>query len=176
VNKKILGFALASVFLAVLATPLVSTVMAKEKVHAELISTGQDPLIPGKVWDTNGGIQQQRGNTRTFYHILTIGDDSYPLVSVNTINARIDSSGYFVGHYDAIWYIPTEGSDSGFKGMCLGKLYDFDTSGATFPPFSRAEIKCTMQGFGDFEGQTLKFSFDGDFFAYIGTWTGYCIK
>lgn len=175
-KKKILEIAVVLMVVAMLATPFVGTVMAKEKVYAELITTGQSPVTPGEVWVTKSGIQQERGTTRTFYHILTIGEDSYPLVSVNTINARFDlETGYFVGHYDAVWYISTEGSDSGFKGMSLGKLYDFDTSGA-FPPFSRAVIQCTMQGFGDFEGQTLKFSVDGDFFEYIGTWTGYCIK
>ena len=174
-NRKLLLIVLA-LAVALLAIPMLGTVMAKEKVHAELITTGQSPIIPGEVWVAKSGIQQERGNSRTFYHILTIGEDSYPVVSVNTINARfVLETGYFVGHYDAVWYIPTEGSGSGFKGISLGKLYDFDISGA-FPPFSRAVIQCTMQGFGDFEGQTLKFSVDGDFFAYIGTWTGYCIK
>ena len=107
-NKRIL---LTVIVLAgvLLATSFVGTVMAKEKVDAELITTGQDPLILGKTWDTNGGIQQQRGNTNTFYHILNIGEDFYPVVSVNTVNARFDlETGYFVGHYDAVWHIPTK--------------------------------------------------------------------
>ncbi len=105
-NRKItvIVFALA---VAMLATPLVGTVMAKEKVYAELQNAGADPLIPGRIWTTNGGIQQQKGASRTFYHILTIGDESYSLVSVNTINATMNlETGYF-GVYDGVWYVPT---------------------------------------------------------------------
>lgn len=80
----------------------------------------------------------------------------------------------YFGVYDGVWYVPTEGSDSGFRGIAVGRICDFDTTGG-FPPFSRIIVKCAMQGFGDFEGQTLKFSVDSDLFA-CKTWTGYCIK
>ena len=97
------------------------------------------------------------------------------MVVVCTSSVTLNTeTGYFVGHYDSIWYVEEEGANSGFKGIMMGRIYDFDTTGA-FPPFSRVMIHCTLQGFGDFEGQTLKLSVDGNFFAYF-IWTGYCIR
>jgi hypothetical protein len=159
---------------AMLATPLISIVIAKETVDAELHLTGQK-IVLGNVWTTNGSIQQQKGNTPTYYGNLIIGeDDPYPMVIVCTSSVTLNTeTGYFVGYYDTVCYVAEEGSDSGFKGMIIGKMYDFDPLG--FPPLSRAIIHCTLQGFGDFEGQTLKLSVDGDLFAYF-TWIGYCIR
>ena len=158
---------------AMLATPLISTVMAKEKVDAELHLTGQN-IVLGNVWTTNGGIQQQKGNTPNYYGNLIIGEDQYPLVIVCTSSVTLNTeTGYFVGFYDSVCYVSYEGSDSGFKGMIIGKMYDFNPLAT--PPLTRAIIHCAMQGFGDFEGQTLKLSLDGNLFAYF-TWAGYCIK
>ena len=174
-KKKIFGIFVVMLALVMLTTLFVGTVMAKEKVYAELLNTGADALVPGKTWVTNGGIEQQKYNTRTFYGILTIGDDSYPVVCPCTISATLNrDTGYFVGIYFGVYYIPEEGSESGFKGITIARMYDFDPYGGTFPPFSRVVIHCTLQGFGSFEGQTLKLSTDGNFFAYF-TWTGYCI-
>ena len=159
---------------AMLSTPLIGTAMAKEMVDAELHVTGQD-IVLGNIWTTNGGIQQQKDNTPTYFGNLIIGEAPYPLVIVCTSSVTLNTeTGYFVGYYDSVCYVTEEGSDSGFKGIIIGKIYDFDTSGA-FPPFTRAIIHCTLQGFGDFEGQTLKLSVDGNFFEYF-IWTGYCIK
>jgi hypothetical protein len=158
---------------AMLATPSICIVMAKEKVDAELHLTGQD-IVLGNVWTTNGGIQQQKGNTPTYFGNLIIGGVPYPLVIVCTSSVTLNTeTGYFVGYYDSVCYVSQEGSDSGFKGIITGKMYDFNPFGS--PPFTRATIHCTLQGFGDFEGQTMKLSVDGDLFAYF-TWTGYCIR
>jgi hypothetical protein len=173
-KKNTIVVFVALIAAAMLATPLVGIVMAKEKVHAEFHVTGQD-IVLGSVWTTNGGVQQQKGNTPTYYGNLVIGEDSYLLVVACTSSVTLNTeTGYFVGYYDSVCYVSQQGSESGFKGVIIGKMYDFDTSGA-FPPLTRAIIHCTLQGFGDFEGQTLKLSVDGDFFAYF-TWTGYCIK
>ncbi|MCW4053324.1 MAG: hypothetical protein NWE84_00180 [Candidatus Bathyarchaeota archaeon] len=175
-NKKVLVIAVALLFAVTMVTPMVSTVLAKEKVDAVLINTSAGPFVPGRTWTTNGGIQQQKYNTRTYYAILTIGTDSYPVVMPSTISATLNTeTGYFVGIYYGVYYIPEEGSESGFTGITIARMYNFDPSGSTFPPFTRVVIHCTLQGFGDFEGQTLKLSTDGDFFAYF-TWTGYCVK
>jgi hypothetical protein len=173
-KKKIIVVFVALMAVAMLATPLVGTVMAKEKVNAKFLVTGQD-LVFGDIWTTNGGIQQQKGNTPTYYGNLIIGDASYPSVIVCTSSATLNTeTGYFVGYYDSVCYVTEEGSDSGFKGIMIGKMYDLGTTGGPLP-FSRIIIHGTLQGFGDFEGQTLKLSVDGDFLAYF-TWTGYCIK
>ena len=72
------------------------------------------------------------------------------MVVVCTSSVTLNTeTGYFVGHYDSIWYVEEEGANSGFKGIMMGRIYDFDTTGA-FPPFSRVMIHCTLQGFGDF--------------------------
>ncbi|MBA4464326.1 MAG: hypothetical protein H2B01_09160 [Nitrosopumilaceae archaeon] len=173
-KKNMIVLFVALMAAAMLATPLVGMVMAKEKVEAELLVTGQD-IDLGNIWTTNGGIQQQKGNTPTYYCNLILGEDTYPLVVACTSSATLNTeTGYFVAFYDSVWYVGEEGADSGFKGMMIGRIYDFDTTGV-FPPFSRIVIHCTLQGFGDFEGQTLKLSVDGNFFAYF-TWTGYCIR
>jgi hypothetical protein len=172
-KKKIMVTLVALMAAAILATPLVGMAMAKEKVDAELLVTGSN-IVLGNVWTTNGGIQQQKGNTPTYFGNLIIGEAPYPLVIVCTSSVTLNTeTGYFVGYYDSVCYVSQEGSDSGFKGIIIGKMYDFNPIG--FPPFTRAIIHCTLQGFGDFEGQTLKLSVDGDLFAYF-TWTGYCIK
>jgi hypothetical protein len=172
-KKNMIVVFIALMAAAMLATPLFGIVMAKEKVDAELHVTGQD-IVLGNVWTTNGGIQQQKGNTPTYFGNLIIGEAPYPLVIVCTSSVTLNTeTGYFVGYYDSVCYVSQEGSDSGFKGIIIGKMYDFNPIG--FPPFTRAIIHCTLQGFGDFEGQTLKLSVDGDLFAYF-TWTGYCIK
>jgi hypothetical protein len=159
-----------------LVIPIVGLGLAKEKEDAILLNTDAGPFIPGRTWVTNGGIEQQKYNTRTFYGILTIGVNSYPVVCPCNISATLNlETGYFVGIYDGVYYIPEEGSESGFKGITIARMYDFDPYEGSFPPFSKVIIHCTLQGFGIFEGQTLKLSTKGDFFAYF-TWTGYCIK
>lgn len=172
-NKKIFSAFVSSLVVVMVVSLLIGTAIAKQKVTAELQLTGQN-IVLGNIWTTNGGIQQQKDNTPTYYGNLIIGEDSYPVVIVCTSSVTLNTeTGYFVGHYDSVCYVSQEGSNSGFKGTINGKMYDFDPLG--FPPLTRAIIHCTLQGFGDFEGQTLKLSVDGDLIAYF-TWTGYCIK
>jgi hypothetical protein len=120
---------------------------------------------------TSGGILQVRGEQEVIYNILSIGSETHNIYSSNVLDGTLNfKTGLIIHHYDAVWYIPDENSDSGFSGNVEAKIYDYDFVSGTF---SRMTIHSVTQGFGDFEGQTLMLSYEG---PAGGAWTGYCLK
>ena len=100
-NKKLLGFTLAFIFIAMLATPLVGAVMAgkgQTKQYYEFYLEGG--YVPGpdtKMWTTNGGITQIRDLVFIATYIeVTVGGDIYypdPLGYVGTMDATLNTDG-----------------------------------------------------------------------------------
>jgi len=172
-NRKFLVMAVAFMAVAMLAVPVMAEPTKGQKVPASIIVVGSEPEVPGESWVTNGGILQARNGEHIIYNILTIGNQQYDVYSSNVQDMTLNfKTGMGVIHYDAVWYIPEEGSDSGFKGNVEAKISDFDYLSGTF---NRLTVHCVTQGFGDFEGQTVMLSYDGP--PGVGVvWTGYCLK
>ncbi len=108
------------------------------------------------------------------YYIITelnIGEETYQGVSCNVFNGQLNFKTHNMNiQYDATWYIGALGDlSSGFKGNVEAKLFNY-VGGS----YDRLTVHLTMQGFGDFEGQTLILSFDSDVNT-DGYWRGYCV-
>lgn len=133
-------------------------------------------LVPGTETTTAGGIQQIRGELNVFQNVLDIDGNLYDVYSSNIADSSWNTkTGVKIVHYDAVWYIPTDGSDNGFSGNVEAKFYDWAIDPITGrPTFSIESVHCVMQGFGDFAGQTLMLSYEGP--SAKDPWTGYCLK
>ena len=167
VKRKLLVAVLLTA--VILATPFIGTVMAEptkgQKVPATAMAIPWDSEDP-EYWLTNGGIGQARGGEETYLLILNIGGTPLPselvtLVFDEMINFKTDK---FVRHYTTL----DSGLDNGFAGNIQLKIYNY-YSGIDV----HYDIHCVLQGFGDFEGQTLMLSYEG---AMPLVWTGYCLK
>lgn len=108
------------------------------------------------------------------YYIITelnIGAETYQGVSCNVFNGQLNFNTHNMNiQYDATWYIGALGDlSSGFKGNVEAKLFNY-VGGS----YDRLTVHLTMQGFGDFEGQTLILSMDSAV-ETDGYWRGYCV-
>jgi hypothetical protein len=170
-SNKVLVIAVALLAVAILGTPVIADPTMGQKVPAQMITIGGEPKVPGEYRLTNGGILQVRGEKQVIYNILFIGSEDYNVYSSNIWDAVYNfKTGMIIHHYNAVWYIPDEESDSGFFGNVEVKIYGFDLVSGTY---SRMTVHSVTQGFGDFEGQTLMLSYDG---PGAGAWIGYCLK
>jgi hypothetical protein len=170
-KNKVFVAAIALLVVAILVTPAMANPTAGQKVPAQMFTLGGGPMVPGEYRMTNGGILQVRGEQQIIYNILFIGSEDYDVYSSNVWDGVYNFKiGLLIHNYDAVWYIPGEGSDSGFSGNVEAKIYGFDPISGTY---SRITVHSVTQGFGDFEGQTLMLSYDG---PPGGVWTGYCLK
>jgi hypothetical protein len=170
-NNKVFLVAVALLALAILGTPVIAEPTMGQKVPAQMITIGGGPNIPGEYRMTNGGILQVRGEQQVIYNTLYIGSEDYNVYSSNVWDGVFNFKiGMIIHNYNTVWYIPGEGSDSGFSGNVEAKIYGLDLVSGTY---SRMTVHSVTQGFGDFEGQTLMLSYDG---PPGGAWTGYCLK
>jgi len=164
-NRKFLFMALAFMAAAVLATPVLAEPTAGQKVPATAMAIPWDSEVP-EYWRTNGDIGQARGGEETYRLILNIGGNPITpelvtLVFDEMINFKTDM---FVRHYTTL----DLGADNGFAGNIQLKIYNY-YAGVDV----HYDIHCVLQGFGDFEGQTLMLSYEGPMPL---VWTGYCLK
>ena len=164
-NRKFLFMALAFMAAAVLATPVLAEPTAGQKVPATAMAIPSDSEVP-EYWQTNGDIGQARGGEETYLLILNIGGNPITpelvtLVFDEMINFKTDM---FVRHYTTL----DLGADNGFAGNIQLKIYNY-YAGVDV----HYDIHCVLQGFGDFEGQTLMLSYEGPMPL---VWTGYCLK
>jgi hypothetical protein len=170
-NKKVLMMLIALLAVAMFGAPVMADPTNGQKVPAQMITIGAGPVVPGEYRMTSGGILQVRGEQEVIYNILSIGSETHNIYSSNVLDGTLNfKTGLIIHHYDAVWYIPDENSDSGFSGNVEAKIYDYDFVSGTF---SWMTIHSVTQGFGDFEGQTLMLSYEG---PAGGAWTGYCLK
>ena len=165
-NKKVLVVTMALFAVAMFVAPVMAEPTNGQKVPATLIpgpAVGGAP--PERMWITNGGIYQVRGEQVDYFPItLTIGSAvysngySYNFVnSVFNLNTKVvNVRGLAVWTFDAI---------GGFEGNLEMKLSAIDGS---------YSIHGVLRGFGNFEGQTLMLSYDGPPVGAV--WTGYCLK
>ena len=136
--------------------------------------------VPG-----NPDVEQVRGGSLYFIlNHLVIGEKDYTLgvacFFYSGLQAR-QQNGMVIHHFDATLYIGLLGEmDNGFKGWVQMKVYGWDMVAKTI---EYATWYCTLVGFGDFEGQTLRLSFEAnDFAEFMASggvtkpWTGYCNK
>ena len=159
--------------LLALVMPAFATPANDQWVPAKMLNTGS--RIGGgapNYWITDGGILQIRDGIALFEgDTLVIGSQGYNVYSYNLEDGTWSSKTRVLNyHYEAVWSIPAQGSESGFSGNINAKYYNFN-------PFTNKytslEYQCTLQGFGDFTGQTLKLSREG---PPGSDWTGYCLK
>lgn len=165
-NRKFLVvMVVALMTAAVLVTPVMAEPTKGQKVPATATAIplgSEDP----EYWRTNGDIGQARGGEQTLRMILNIGGAPKPPVLVTVvfdemINFKTDM---FVRRYTTL----DSGLDSGFAGNIQFKIYNY-YAGVDV----HYDIHCVLQGFGDFEGQTLMLSYEG---SMPLVWTGYCLK
>jgi hypothetical protein len=164
---------LAFFVLLALVSPAFAESTKGQWVPAKMLKTGS--RIGGEaptVRVTDGGIVQIRDGIRILEgDTLVIGSQEYNIYSYNVEGGAWNSkTGVLNYHYDAVWSIPAQGSDSGFSGNIKVKYYNFN-------PFTNKysfhEYQCLLQGFGDFVDQTLMLSSEG---PPGSNWTGYCLK
>ena len=151
-------------------------------------------ILPSGVGDykvTPSGEIQLRGYTNQIFGVIAVdGAPTYDVYSANTFDANWNptTETYFL-HYDATWYVDTYSAaweakpawytsqpTSGFSGNIEVKYLDAElsisnTGVVTLASFSMKEVHCTLQGFGDLAGQTLKLDFKGTAMKG-GAWTG----
>lgn len=122
--------------------------------------------IPGEYMMTEGGILQVRGSQATYEITLNIYAES-PLVgtSTNVLDGRVNTkTGEAVFHYDVIWTF----EDGSFEGVMQSRLESYPQ------PYEYYEIHCVLKGEGEFEGQTLKLTYEGTTMNPV--WTGFIIR
>ncbi len=173
--KRNLGFGaiLALSFVVLVSVTCVAPAIAEStkglKVPATL--TPGPPVVdpplppPDKVWSTNGGIIQIRGEQTDYDPItLTIGGDVYTDgYSSNFGNVVINlKTGWLISRGYAEWTFEGIGGFAGNLEMKLSIITGWYS------------IHGVLHGFGDFEGQTLMLSYAGPPFPAL--WTGYCLK
>ena len=115
VNKKVLGLVLAFVFLAVLATPMVSATPGDEKSNEkfeyfELLCSGAGSGVFDREWSTSNPHLEEVEDVDKTYHTrgggwvtgetveLTVGSDTY---TMTTTPVSVDWT--TTTHVDAIW-------------------------------------------------------------------------
>lgn len=134
---------------------------------------------------------QLRGYTNQIFGVIAVDDTpTYDVYSANTVDANWNpTTETYLIHYDATWYVDaysaawvanptwyTSQPTSGFAGNIKVKYLDAElsissTGVVTLASFSLKEVHCTLQGFGDLAGQTLKLDFKGTAMKG-GAWTG----
>ena len=155
-----LAFALLMFFSAV-------PVMAKTEKVSATISFNPIDYVYGKDWETKGGVFQERGSALTFEILdLDIGGIHHTGISSNVLDVNLNwKTGIWVGHFDVL--LTLDGStNNGFVGNWEMKQNLNDNTYA---------VHCVLQGFGDYDRQTLFFTYDGPQ-GFPTTWTGYCLK
>lgn len=163
-NRKFLVMAVAFMAVAVLATPVMAepTKGLKVPATAAFIPLGsEDP----EYWRTNGDIGQARGGQETYLLILNIGGTINTEVVTAVFDEMINfKTDMFVRRYTSL----DLGLDDGFAGNIKMKIHNY---------YAGVDVHytghCVLQGFGDFDGQTLMLSYEGPL-PYL--WTGYCLK
>jgi len=164
-NRKFLVvIAVTLMAVAILATPVMAEPTKGQKVPAALTGIPVSEEDP-EYWRTNGDIGQARGGEQTYMYFLNIDgavtSGFFTVVFDEMINFKTDM---FVRRYTTI----DSGADDGFAGNIQLKIRNY-YSGVDV----HYDIHCVLQGFGDFEGQTLMLSYEGPMPL---TWTGYCLK
>ena len=163
-SRKIFVTAIVFLVVALLATPVMAEPTNGQKVPAMATFIPWDEEVP-EYWSTNGDVGQGRGGQETYLLILNIGgsitSEFVTVVFDEMINFKTDM---FVRRYTTL----DSGLDSGFAGNIQFKMYNY-YAGVDV----HYDINCVLQGFGDFEGQTLMLSYEG---SMPLTWTGYCLK
>jgi hypothetical protein len=135
-------------------------VKADNKVPASEINQSAAKVIEGETSILNSGIIQFRGFEYDLVGQLTIGSTTYSLYCHNTLDGVYNPNTEVLSYRsDAVWYIDpaTTTSANGFAGNVEVKEYGI----ASYPPTSaitEAAWHCTLQGFGEFAGETLVLS------------------
>ena len=147
-------------------------------VSARIIK--QNPAVVGEFMVTPSGEIQTHGYQRELFIALTFGDGSTPTYDVYA-NYVYDyhynpTTKILAFHYDAIWYVtpydpawaahpiwyssqPTSGFAGNIELTYHDAIFSISNTGVgILSSFGQAEIHCTLQGFGDVSGQTLKLS------------------
>ena len=179
---------------ALLMLSMFSCVKADNRVSATSTTI---EILPSGVGDykvTPSGEIQLRGYTNQIFGVIAVeGTPTYDVYSANTVDANWNpTTETYLIHYDATWYVdaysaawvanPTWYSSqptSGFAGNIEVKYLDAElsitsTGVVTLASFSLKEVHCTLQGFGDLAGQTLKLDFMGTALTG-GAWTGFVV-
>ena len=174
-NRKMFLVPLIMVLMVFAVAPVMAAPQ-EQKVSASILMTAAfPPVSTSEPWVTDGGIQQIRGENDVFLNVLDIGGQLFNVYSSNIADSSWNmKTGVKIVHYDATWYISSDGSPDGFKGNVEGKFYDWGILPNGHPTFSMMSVHCVMQGFGDFAGQTIKLSYEGS--NSHDPWTGYCLE
>lgn len=164
-NRKFLVIAVAFMAVAVLATPVMAEPTAGLKVPATLTTVPIDEVDP-EWWITNGHILQGRGGQETHLLILNIGGTVHISVDTSVFDEMLN---YKTRMLNRRYTTLDSGLDNGFAGNIEIKIYNWKT------PDMYYTAHCVLQGFGNFEGQTLMLSYEGPLVVPM-VWTGYCLK
>ncbi len=134
----------------------------------------------GTINKLDSGVVQWRGFEYIYTAHLTVDGTTYPLYAVTTDDGAYNpTTGVMNTRYDVVWYWYTgstpQVSPNGFAGNFESKL----TNVISYPPpvygpgGGGETIRCVLQGFGTFEGQTLMLTYDGP--VHGGDLTGFLL-
>jgi hypothetical protein len=174
VNKKVLGIAVLLLAVAMLATPVLAKPTKGQKVPVEwyILGFSSEPGEGYSIKTFDCGIQIRRNLIVTFDPILLVIDgSSTPLVGtvVNNVDGISNpAEGTALDVYKMDMSFSTGG---GFKGYSLAIHKEM------FTPDWTLKWDIVLQGYGEFEGQTLWMSREGPYPSPPGTpVTGYLLK
>jgi hypothetical protein len=172
-NKKMAIISMLALLILFSAAPAMAEPTQGQMVPVTSIFVPPPEQILGEGKMTNGGIFTYKGMVEVYRNnLLVIGGDP-PL----TICAYLVGSGCWNTktevmkiHWDAVWYISTEGSPNGFSGNEELTLFGYDPVTHLWDSMT---LHCVLHGFGAYAGQTLMLSYKGPISAVT---TGYCLK
>ncbi len=169
-TKIIIGMVLVGLLALVLAAPVLAAPTDGNKVAASIATVSKVSSTPGTMMINRQSVKITDA-TAVYNNMLTIDGVPYTVYSVNTWDETLNLETFtLVQHYKATWLIPGEDSDSGFAGNVHITLYGFNPLNGKYVS---ASVHTVMQGFGEFNDQTLKLSAD---VAPNQPWTGYCLQ
>ena len=168
-NKGIFLLVVTSLFIVLLAMPVLAIPIEKQKVSAIMTPTGMIGFIPpSEMKFTEGGTVHFKDQIHIITFVLTIGEQTFTGVTTATHDGTENPKGTVILHSNVLHKI--DGVEGGFEGQLHMKLYNFNPVTNTWDKetwFSAA------QGFGYFEGQTLVMSYEGEPW---GPRTGFCLQ
>ena len=171
-NKKVLGFALASIFLAMIVAPVLA--VSPNKVPVTAIILDMAPDFSNFIMKETDGIVHIQGLILTGPIAIFADDDPTP-IPVSYINdpcnilynPKSGENGRSVMEFNEVWTLEGGTFVGTSRTKIDGYLFDFT--------FTNMQSHIVLHGTGDYAGQILNlkmdwYTDDPTTYGYFGTW------
>ena len=184
-KKKLIPLSIFTLLITLIAMFSMTLAVKADKTDGQWVAATQifdKVLVPphrgdGTISKLDSGVVQVRGWGYSYAAHLIADTITYPLYAVTTYSGSYNPTTKVVNlQYDVIWYAYTgstpQVSSDGFAGNFELKMTGITAYPAPINyPGVGEEIHCVLQGFGNFEGQTLMLSYAGPYHG--GALTGF---